>query len=350
MITTARRRAADAHAVRVELRAFSSMDAIGHEIGDGLGRDRQPLLYDRLDWIALTLEHIRPDAPAIMASARIGDDRGWLFLRNLGDRRAEALGSWYTLAFAPIFDAAPERQAALLGRIAAALRARFDSITLAPLAMETARQVETAFAEAGWWSSMQDSTANWVAHVATTDFEAYWRTRPSRLRNTVRRKLRDAGLTFHVHDRFDADAWARYEAIYAASWKGAEGSPAFLTALARQEGAAGTLRLGIACRNDRAVAAQFWTVEHGRATIHKLAHLETERAGSPGTLLTHAMFAHVITHDRPELIDFGTGDDSYKAEWMTERRMLSRITLFNRHSIGGIARAARAAGIALIRS
>ena len=73
-------------------------------------------------------------------------------------------------------------------------------------------------------------------------------------------------------------AWADYEAVYAASWKPEEGSPAFLRALAEQEGAAGTLRLGIARRGGRPVAAQLWTVESGVATIHKLAYVEDERA------------------------------------------------------------------------
>ena len=78
-----------------------------------------------------------------------------------------------------------------------------------------------------------------------------------------------------------------------------EGSPAFLRALAEQEGAAGTLRLGIAYdAGGRAVAAQFWLVEDGVATIHKLAHREDARAGSPGSLLSQAMFRAAIDDDR----------------------------------------------------
>src|SRR5690349_21185690 len=83
---------------------------------------------------------------------------------------------------------------------------------------------------------------------------------------------RAAALEISIHRAFDPGAWAAYEAVYRASWKPAEGSPAFLRALAEQEGAAGTVRLGIASKDGAPVAAQFWLVENGVATIHKLAH------------------------------------------------------------------------------
>ena len=76
------------------------------------------------------------------------------------------------------------------------------------------------------------------------------------------------------------------------------------------------LRLGIARIDGAAVAAQFWTVDHGVAYIHKLAHIAQHDALSPGTLLTHAMFAHVFDIDHATRIDFGTGDDGYKCDWM----------------------------------
>src|SRR3712207_9328437 len=65
---------------------------------------------------------------------------------------------------------------------------------------------------------------------------------PARHRNTAERKARAAGLEIAIHSRFDLAAWEDYEAVYAASWKPAEGSPDFLRALAEAEGEAGTLR------------------------------------------------------------------------------------------------------------
>ncbi|MES2302033.1 MAG: GNAT family N-acetyltransferase, partial [Pseudomonadota bacterium] len=61
------------------------------------------------------------------------------------------------------------------------------------------------------------------------------------------------------------------------------------------------------------------------AFIHKLAHDERYRKQSPGTLLTGAMFEHVIDRDRVDLVDFGTGDDPYKRDWMEAVRTRYRV-------------------------
>ena len=76
------------------------------------------------------------------------------------------------------------------------------------------------------------------------------------------------------------------------------------------------------------VAAQFWTVENGTALIHKLAHDERHMQASPGTLLSAALFQHVIDVDHVNLIDFGTGNDAYKAEWMEDVRERYRLEMF----------------------
>lgn len=98
-----------------------------------------------------------------------------------------------------------------------------------------------------------------------------------------------------------------------------------LRAFAQGEGAAGRLRLGVARADGQAVAAQCWTVENGIAYIHKLAHLESHKHLSAGTTLSAALFAHVIDTDKVTLVDFGTGDQSYKADWMEAVRPRFRI-------------------------
>ena len=98
-----------------------------------------------------------------------------------------------------------------------------------------------------------------------------------------------------------------------------------LRAFAQSEGEAGRLRLGVARAGGQAVAAQCWTVENGAAYIHKLAHLESHKPLSAGTTLSAALFAHVIDIDKVALVDFGTGDQSYKADWMEAVRPRFRI-------------------------
>ncbi|MEG3181025.1 GNAT family N-acetyltransferase [Sphingomonas sp. LT1P40] len=336
----------NAHASRIEasseieIRILDSLSALASDAGTALDRATQPSLYDRLDWLRLTQAHLWSDAPTVVATARLGHDAVWLPLRDCGSRHGRGLASWYTLAFAPIFAPgcdAPTR-ARLLAEIARALRGCFGSLTLWPLEPETAAALEAAFRAQGWVAADRIEAAHWVAHTDGMDFDGYWARRGSKLRNTVRRRTKNSAVETQIFDHFDADAWAAYEAIYPLSWKPAEGSPAFLRAFAQHEGAAGTLRLGVAHREGRAVAAQMWTVENGIATIHKLAHLESEREHSPGTLLSVAMFRHVLDHDRPAIIDYGNGDEPYKAEWMDERRVRHRLQLFNLRSVAGLSK------------
>ncbi|MGZ8997855.1 MAG: GNAT family N-acetyltransferase, partial [Allosphingosinicella sp.] len=192
-------------------------------------------------------------------------------------------------------------------------------------------------------------TGNWRIVTEDMDFETFWSQRPGQLRNTVKRRAKASELAIEVHCQFTEETWADYESVYRASWKPEEGSFPFLKALARQEGAAGALRLGIAKKNGVPIAAQLWLVENGEATIHKLAYAEAEKSASPGTLLSVAMFRHVLDEDRVRLIDYGTGDDPYKADWMNERRSLSRLTAYNPRRLTGLAGAARTAGSTLVR-
>ncbi len=323
----------------LETRLIETPEALALDAMGALDRAAQPGLYDRLDWLGLTHMHLWQGAPFVAASARQGIDALWLPLRDGGWGHGRGLASWYTLAFAPVTTPGcpPEARAALLGAVARDLRGRFGALTLWPLEPETADEIASAFRAHGWLALDRFEAAHWVAHTEGEDFEAYWARRASKLRNTVRRRTKKSqGVETQILDRFDDQAWSDYEAVYAHSWKPVEGSPALLRALAEHEGAAGTLRLGVARREGRPVAAQLWTVENGIATIHKLAHLESEREHSPGTLLSYAMFRHVLDRDRPAMIDYGNGDEPYKAEWMDERRVRHRLRLFDPRSASGL--------------
>ncbi|MFN4096632.1 MAG: GNAT family N-acetyltransferase [Sphingomonas sp.] len=332
-------------------RTIGSIDSLARDAAGMLDRPFQRGHYDRIDWFALTARHLWPDTPIAIASARVGPHAMWLPLRDIGAGRARSLASWYTLAFAPIAtpgcpqDARTTLLAAIVGEVAR----RFGALTLWPLEPDVSAELQTAFRAKGWIAIERVEAAHWVAHTAGLDFNTYWARRGSKLRNTVRRRAKSSPVEVMIFDGFDAEAWAAYETVYAGSWKPNEGSPAFVRAFAEQEGAAGTLRLGIALRDGQPVAAQFWTVENGVATIHKLAHLERERGNSPGTLLSHAMFRHVLDHDRPDLIDYGNGDEGYKAEWMDERRVRTRLRLFNPYSPSGLIAGAATAAQALLR-
>ncbi|UVO53290.1 GNAT family N-acetyltransferase [Sphingomonas sp. SUN039] len=314
-----------------------------------LDREAGRSLFDRLDWFRRTWTHCTPgDRPLIVRARAEGSD-AWLFLAETGNA-ARGLASWYTLAFRLIVTGAPPEATAraLIVAIARRLRSRLASIMLDHVPEAEAELLRSGFARAGWVARVTPQTANWSIDVTGKTFAEFWAERPGQLRSTAKRKAAKTPMELSILDRFDADAWDDYASIYADSWKPEEGSLDFVRAMAQDEGAAGALRLGIARIEGRAVAAQLWTVEHGVAIIHKLAHREDVAELSPGTILSQAMFEHVIDRDRVDLIDFGTGDDRYKADWMDTRVMRMRVELYNPRKPSGLIGAAKSGLRALV--
>lgn len=324
----------------VNIALYDDLDAVANDAAGALDRAAQPSLFARLAWFRLLAGHCPPEGRLAVLRGRDGARQAWLFLAFSG-ARASAYATWYSLRFDAIGDSD------VMTSLAGALREYgIAEAELAPVA--DPEPLRAAFRKAGWRVFVTEKTGNWRIATAGMDFDTYWAARPAQLRNTAKRRARSAGLDIRIHDRFDADAWADYEAVYRASWKPEEGSFPFLRALAEQEGAAGTLRLGIASKDGRPVAVQLWLVENGEATIHKLAYAEDAKAMSPGTLLGMAMFRHVLDADKVGAIDYGTGDDGYKKDWMAERRPLWRVRAYDPRTLRGLLGAARAAASALV--
>lgn len=321
-----------------EVELFDDLDAVAADAGGLL--DRRASLFDRLGWFRLVEAHCPPPGRPLVARARDGERAAWLFLADEGGR-GRAWRCWYSLRFGLVGDSGGAEP------IARALRKRLHRLEIFPL--ENPEPLAGAFRRGGWAVFVGPATASWRIDTEGEDFDSYWAGRPGKLRNTAQRKAKAAGLDIEIHRAFDEAAWAAYESVYAASWKPEEGSPAFLRALAGREGSAGTLRLGIARKDGVPLAAQLWLVEHGTAWIHKLAYREDAKALSPGTVLSMAMFRHVLDEDKVARIDYGTGDEPYKRDWMAERETLWRLEAFNLRSPRGLAGAARAALSALVR-
>lgn len=288
-----------------------------------LGRAVQTTPFDRAEWWAALAGLCLADERPLIAIARDGAALCGLPLMG-NEAQLRSLANWYSFRARPVFSGGGE---ALLGALARDLASKARRISLAPMPEGDAAFAAAAFTAAGWAVRAAQCDVNHRLELSGRSFAEYWTGRPGQLRETVRRKRAKGLVDIEVLDRFDPVAWAAYEEVYARSWKPAEGSPAFLRRLAESEGAAGNLRLGIARIAGKPVAAQLWTVEHGAAYIHKLAHDEAARAHSPGTLLSHALFAHAIDRDRVGAIDFGTGGDPYKRDWMEISRPLLRLDM-----------------------
>lgn len=302
-------------------------------------------------WFATVAAHALP--PDSTAEAREAEGV-WLMLRREG-RRLSSLTVPYSQGWAPLGPPGADWFAA--GRRLGTLwRGRPPGLldTLDPAApgledflrgLRAAGLLPLRYRHAGHWREAWAERLGWDAYLAS---------RPSRLRNTIRRRLAQAagGLAHEIAaapgPALEA-AIAAFEAVRARSWKPAEPFPAFDPALMRAAAAAGVLRLGILRRraDGAPIAAQYWILDHGgrRALVPKLFHDEAARAESPGTILTALMIRHILDEQDIRALDFGRGDDDYKRMWVGCRMQRIGVVLADpRHPAGALAILRHAAG------
>lgn len=199
---------------------------------------------------------------------------------------------------------------------------------------EEKRIIIHSLQEFGWKTYLSAQQANWT-HDLNGSFEDYLASRPSRLQNTLRRKtakLRSLpGTILTVHDgNGDLEkVVTAYHEVYAKSWKVPEPHPDFIPQLIRSTALSGHLRLGIIWQDDVPVAVHFWIVKRQIAFIYKLAHDKTFDNYSPGTVLMGHMIEYTMKNDNIRKLDFLSGDDAYKRDWMSERCEKIQIHAYN---------------------
>ena len=166
---------------------------------------------------------------------------------------------------------------------------------------------------------------NWILRVQGQSYEDYMVARPAKLRNTISRKKRKLEREHSYEIRLFTgeevpQAMSDYYAVFRASWKANEQYVDFLDGIVAGFSRPGWSRLAILYVKGQPVAAQLWFVHHGKASIFRLAYDEAWKKYSPGSILTSFLMEYVIDIDKVEEIDFLTGNDAYKQDWMSDRR------------------------------
>lgn len=261
-----------------------------------------------------------------------------------------AFSNYYGSMFAPVGDGAfMTGRWQTLARFWRDQRPRWPFIRLAPLAAPSTfyDNLQLALRDTGYWVDNYFCFGNWYLELAGRDFAEYYAGLPSILRNTVKRARKRLDKTgpwrIEIHDRPGTTTERgieHFQQVYARSWKQPEPFPEFIPTLCRTAAEHGWLRLGVLTMDATPVAAQIWIVKDGRALIYKLAYDEQFRALSAGSVLSATLFEHAIDVDRAIEIDYLTGDDAYKRDWMSHRRERRGIVAFDpltlRGLVGGI--------------
>ena len=281
-------------------------------------------------------------------------------LRQRRDGKVESLSNYYAPVFGPAstsITAAVVHAKAMAQTLA---RQRVSQLQLHPL--DPTAPFWQAFMQAlqreGYWVDRYFTFGNWYHPCCGVSWAEYLGDRPSRLRHTIlrsRRKLQaDRRCTVRVLDAGTpadkvAQAVADFERVYAHSWKKPEPHPHFVSSFCSMAHAQGWLRVGLCHLDGEPVAAQLWLVRDGVASIFKLAYDERHAKLGAGTVVSAALSEYVLDIDHVNEIDFLTGDDPYKREWMSCRREREGIIAFHPGTLRGLASAALHYGGRLVR-
>jgi len=166
---------------------------------------------------------------------------------------------------------------------------------------------------------------NWFHPTKNQSYQSYMANLSGKVRNTVARKQRKLEREHGYEIRLFIDddlsqAMADYNAIYFESWKGTERFAGFVEGLVRSLAKPGWLRFAILYIDDKPIAAQIWFVAHGKANIFRLVYDLSWKQYSPGSILTRYLMQYVIDVDKVDEIDFLTGNEPYKKDWMSQSR------------------------------
>lgn len=265
-------------------------------------------------------------------------------------RSVRALANYYTGCFRPLVAGDSARAGQALADALASAAGGWEALDLNPMDPDDPAfaALEHGLRARGAYVQRYFRFGNWYLDVAGRGADAYFASLPSRVQNTMKRKGRKlaqrADARFEIvttRENLDPalDAW---KAVYAKSWRTqAEPYPAFIREVAHAFAERGWLRFGLLWIGEALAAAQLWFVHGDTASIFKLAYDPEHAELSAGTLLTAHLMRHAIDVDRVRVVDYLSGDDDYKRDWMSARRERWGLRAYRLASVAGLAGAAR---------
>ena len=265
--------------------------------------------------------------------------------RLLRQLTVDSLTNYYSSYFAPILARRRDSNeiVTMLARELHYRRAQWDVLNLRPVDLSSAivKRFYAALTELGFRTQTYFCFGNWYLNVSGRSYAEYFNDLPSVIRKNIpyyRRRLEKiARFKIAVYKSTEdvKPAIHDYETIYNSSWRKPEGNPNFVRGLIHTAAEQKWLRLGVCYVGDEPAAAQLWIVHRGIASIYKICYAEKFAKYSIGSVLTAHMLEQVLDIDRVVEVDYLTGDDSYKASWMSARRERWGIIAFNPKSIWG---------------
>ena len=343
-------------AASYDLQIYDALEALPGEFHALFAKAGRQSVFNTWTWYANFVESVLAPGDRLRIYALRspgGEPRAVLVTQHAARRRFSvrklaSLSNYYSSLFGPVVDPDDPELEPLLAALARALardRSRWDQIYLNPLAVE-GQGFETllrALRGEGFLVDRFFSFGNWYVPVGSRTFGQYVEGRPRTGARQRKKLLPSPRFRFSLATQPEEveRAMTDYERVYRSSWKTDEPYPGFMPGLARRCAEQGWLRLGVAYLDGEPAAAQLWIIAEGTASIFKVAYDPRFAKESVGTLLTSLIMEHVVDRDKVRVVDYLTGDDGYKKDWMSHRRERWGIVAFNPRTLRGLACAAR---------
>lgn len=307
---------------------YSDLNQLPNSVDALFARSAEESVFFSRPWFENLLRHAPDDRRNFLLACVVKDGKvlALLPLERHSHTHCYALTNLYSSLYTLLL-AEDGRQEILECLARGLVQLSFSSLRLEPIAEDDRNMqgLQQTMESLGIACHRTFRFYNWIHRTQGETFHDYMETRPARVRNTIARKSRKLerkhGYTIRLFIDSDIEQGMEdYHAVYNKSWKANELYGDFVEGLARNLSQQGWLRLAILYSENRPIAAQFWFVVHRKASIFKLAYDEAWREYSPGSILTSYLMQQVIDSDRVEEIDFLTGNDAYKQDWMSQRR------------------------------
>jgi hypothetical protein len=291
--------------------------------------EKDSIFFSRPWFECLTATALDDDHTLVLACVVSGDK----VLAMLPLMQSSGNKTWYSLrhGFTPLYSllTADDDQERILTCLARALsQLPVNGLLLEPVAIDDSKLngLQKCLAGSGFNCEYIFRDYNWIYRLQGQSYAEYMAARPAQLRNTIARKKRKLEREHGFEIRlFTGDevphGMPDYYVVYNASWKQNEiRNAGFQDCFVEGFSRVGWSRLAILYIKGQPVAAQLWFVRHNKASIFRLAYDKAWRQYSTGSILTSFLMEYVIDTDRVNEIDFLSGNDAYKQDWMSERR------------------------------
>ena len=296
-------------------------------------------MFSTREWFETLYATTFEDGQSLLLTSVVDDDHvlALLPLVETENKNWQSFNHRYTALYSLLL--AEEKQTEVLDCLVEGLnQLPIHSLQLSPVADDDSNlfNLQRVMESSGYESHRHFFFYNWIHRTQGQSFDEYMAGRPAQLRNTIARKRRKLGREHKYTIRlFLGDEVQQglndYHTAYSASWKAYELYVALLHATAVNLSVPGWTRLAVLYIDGNPAAAQLWFVVHGKASIFRLAYDEEWKRYSPGSILTAYLMQYVIDTDRVEEIDFLTGNEAYKQDWMSERRQRWRLLFVKQH-------------------